>query len=181
MTCINAIYPSSSVHHDKEKIMGIFKLSKMTLIAQPGDGTCWCASAIMLHKWSRKTGAHTMVDPLSDAGLKRRWEENMDWKASDNAWLATTLNVATHTSIPLDSAGLQSFLEEHGPIWSAGLKTWSGGAYGHVVVICGVADTGVFIYDPQPEGYGSSRWLTWSQIKHFIDKTDASVPFFTVN
>ena len=161
--------------------MGIFKLSKMTLIPQPGDGTCWCASAIMLYKWGRKTGSLTMVDPLSDSGIKQRWEENMDWKASDNWWLAQTLNLTTHGDIPLDRDGLKSFLEEHGPIWSAGLKTWSGKAFGHVVVICGVADTGVFIYDPQPEGYGSSRWLTWTQIKNFISKGDASLPFMTVN
>lgn len=100
--------------------MAITKLHNMTLVAQRGDGVCWCASAIMLYKWGRASGQHRMVNPLADAGTKWRWEQNGDWDPSDNGYLATTLNMETHSSIPLDYNGLKSFLKEHGPIWTAG-------------------------------------------------------------
>jgi|GEM_PF-6118803 len=160
--------------------MGIFKLSNMTLVPQIHNGGCWCASAIMLYKWSRKSGLHRMVEPLSDPGIKWRWTENKDWGSSDNWWLSQTLNIETHSSIPLEYAELKTFLKEHGPIWTSGMKTWSGEAHGHVVVICGVANTGVFIYDPEPVGYGCSRWLTWTQISDYILGSDASIQFMTV-
>ncbi len=160
--------------------MAITKLSNMTLVAQRGTGVCWCASAIMLYKWGRKAGHMRMVDPLTDPGTKWRWDENKSWGKEDNAYLATTLNMQTQSSIPMNYAGLNDFLTAHGPIWAAGRKTWTGEAYGHVVVICGVADTGVLIYDPEPVNQGSSRWLTWNQLSGYVKGIDAAVQFMTV-
>jgi hypothetical protein len=160
--------------------MAITKLHNMTLVAQISDAGCWCASAQMLYKWGRKSGQHRMTDPLADPGIKWRWTESKDWDSSDNGWLATTLNVEIQSEIPLDYKGLKSFLKDHGPIWTAGMKTWTGDAYGHVVVICDVADTGVFIYDPEPVNKGSSRWLTWTQICDYINGTTPTVQFLTV-
>lgn len=160
--------------------MGITKLSHMKLVAQRDDGVCWCAAAIMLYKWGRAAGQHSMVNPLVDAGTSWRWENNKDWASSDNGFLATTLNMEIQSELPVDYEGMKSFLSDHGPVWTAGLKTWTGDAYGHVVVICGVANTGVLIYDPEPVNQGSSMWLTWMQLANYINGSTASVQFLTV-
>jgi len=151
----------------------------MTLVPQRADGVCWCASAIMLYKWSQATGNTGMKDPLSDSGTKWRWDNNKDWAPGDNAYLATTLNMKTHDDVPTDYDGLNSFLQSHGPIWTAGQKNWGGANHGHVVVICGVADTGVLIYDPEPVNQGCSQWLTWDQLAKYTDGTSATVKYMT--
>lgn len=160
--------------------MPIVKVQNVPLIAQKSDGVCWCASALMVYKWAQATGNATMKNPLDDAGMKKRYEDNGDWGSSQNGILATTFNMKTHASIPMEYTELNTFLQKHGPIWTAGQKNWGGNNHGHVVVICGVADTGVFIHDPEPVGQGSSQWLTWAQIKKYTDgATQADVKFLT--
>ena len=85
----------------------------------------------------------------------------------------------TLSAVPRDYAALNTLFQLRGPIWCAGHKTWGGGGHGHVVVICGVADTGVFIHDPEPVNQGSSIWLTWDQLKKYIDGTSPVVQFLT--
>ena len=159
--------------------MPIIKMANVPLVAQRGDGVCWCASALMLYKWSVATKRNQMKDPLSDSGTKWRWDENKDWASSDNKFLATTLNMKTLSAVPRDYAALNTLFQLRGPIWCAGKKMWGGGNHEHVVVICGVADTGVFIHDPEPVNRGSSMWLTWDQLKKYIDGTSPLVQFLT--
>ena len=82
--------------------MPITKVPKVPLVAQRGDGVCWCASALMLYMWSMATRPTLMKDPLSDAVMKSRWDNNQDWASSDNAFLASTLVMKTLASIPGD-------------------------------------------------------------------------------
>lgn len=159
--------------------MPITKVQNVPLISQRGDGVCWCASAIMLYRWAQATGKTGMKDPLSDTGTKWRWDNNKDWASGDNQFLATTLNMKTLASVPRDYAGLNDLLQKRGPIWCAGQKTWGGGNHGHVVVICGAADTGAFIFDPEPVNQGSSWWLTWDQLEKYIAGSSAAVQFLT--
>ena len=159
--------------------MPITKVQNVPLVAQRGDGVCWFASALMLYKWAQATGHTTMKDPMADSGMKMRWDNNLDWGSGHNAFLATTLAMKTHASIPTEYQGLNTFFQSHGPIWAAGQKTWGGADHGHVVVICGVADTGVFIHDPEPVNQGVSLWLTWSQLKKYTDGASATVQFLT--
>ncbi len=159
--------------------MSITKVQNVPLVAQISDGVCWCASALMLYRWAQATGNSGMKDPLSDSGTKSRWENNKDWDPSDNGFLASTLNMQIQSSIPTDYTFLNTFLQLHGPIWAAGQKNWGGANHGHVVVICGVADTGVFIYDPEPVNQGSSQWLTWDQLRNFSAGTTADVKYLT--
>ncbi|MBK8066015.1 MAG: hypothetical protein IPK29_20120 [Betaproteobacteria bacterium] len=107
--------------------------------------------------------------PAGDSGARWRWDNNKSWSKYDNRWLAKTLNIYTYDDIPLSfHDSLRTFLKDWGPIWASGRKTWTGSAYGHVIVICGVADTGVLVYDPEPVGQGSSFWLTWKQLDTYI-------------
>ena len=104
--------------------MATYKISNMTLVPQRDDGVCWCASALMLYKWSEATGGGAMIDPLSEPGTKYRWEKNMDWADSDNAFLATTLRMKVRYDVPSDFDGLSSFLQQYGPVWTALQKNW---------------------------------------------------------
>src|SRR5688500_2227124 len=102
--------------------MPITKVAFVPLIPQRADGVCWCASALMLYKWSVATKRTLMKDPLSDSGMKHRWDNNKDWASSDNKFLATTLNMKTLSAVPRDYAALNSLMQMRGPIWCAGKK-----------------------------------------------------------
>lgn len=161
--------------------MSIIKLSSVPLIPQPTDGVCWYVSARMLYKWQTATGRGTMTDPASDSGMKYRFDNNLNWDAENNGWLGGTLSMK-RPEVSLDFEGVNAVLQQSGPIWAAGWKTWGnkGYSYGHVVVIVGVADTGVLIHDPEPMKKGTVKWLTWAGIKKYIyDMTDADVNFLT--
>jgi hypothetical protein len=160
--------------------MPIIKVQHVPLIAQPTDGVCWFVCAQMVYKWSKATGHGKMTDPMKHDPSRDRFEHNRDWFSGQNGILAGYFNMKTHATVSLDFAGLKSFLQAHGPIWTAGQKNWDGNDYGHVVVLCGVADTGVFIHDPMPVGRGGSRWLTWKQIQKYVDgATKADYKFLT--
>ncbi|MBK8811441.1 MAG: hypothetical protein IPN69_12010 [Acidobacteria bacterium] len=160
--------------------MAITKLANVPLIPQPTDGVCWYACARMLYRWSKATGRGVMTNPADDSGYHTRFQNNGDVAAFQNNHLGRALNMKLHSSLSLDYGSVLSFLQSHGPIWVGLKKNWGGHDHGHVVVICGVADTGVFIHDPEPMKQGSAIWLTWAQIKKAVDgMTDADPQFMT--
>ena len=55
------------------------------------------------------------------------------------------MNMVKITSISMDYDSLVSKFAKHGPIFTSVQKNWNGNDYAHAVVMCGVADTGVFI------------------------------------
>ncbi|MDQ6787215.1 MAG: hypothetical protein M3033_10445 [Acidobacteriota bacterium] len=124
----------------------------------------------MLFRWQEATGKGSMKNPAEVDMTKDRFEKNRIWYSFQNGLLATQLNLQK-SSVDMNFDSVNSVLSRNGPIWTAGYKTWDG-AHGHVVVICGVADTGVFIHDPEPMHKGSPMWLTWSQIKSYVDGVD---------
>jgi hypothetical protein len=149
-------------------------------MSQPTDGVCWMVSAQMVYKWAKATGNGSMIDPMSDPGSRSRYERNGDWWCGQNGLLAGYFKMKTHSSLPMDYAGLSGFMAKHGPVWTGLKKNWGGHSHGHVVVICGAADTGVFIHDPEPMHYGTAMWLTWAQINKAISAiTDADYQFLT--
>jgi hypothetical protein len=149
--------------------MALTKVQNMTLVAQPTDGVCWWASAQMCYKWSQTTGKGKMVDPLSDeTGFAQRFKDNGDWFCGSNGHMADKFKMQKYASLGMDFATLNDFMSVHGPIFTSVQKNWNGNNYSHAVVICGVADTGVFIHDPMPVNTGGSCWLTWDQINKAI-------------
>ncbi len=151
--------------------MPIHKVQKVPLMSQPTDGVCWMVSAQMVYKWSQATGNGNMRDPMDDEGSKARYGRNGDWSSAQNGLLAGYFNMVTHkhNAFTMDYNSLSNFLICKGPIWTGLQKNWGGNNHGHVVVICGAADTGVFIHDPEPMKSGSAEWLTWDQIKKAVD------------
>jgi hypothetical protein len=163
----------------EETLMAILRLPNVPLIPQPTDGVCWWASLQMLYGWSRASNRGFMKAPESDAGFKGRFERNGDWGSGDNAFLARTYDRKT-PSVKLDYAGVSGVLQKNGPIWTGLVKNWSGHNHGHVVVICGAADTGVYIHDPEPMRSGTGQWLTWAQIGKAIEaEKHATIKFLT--
>jgi hypothetical protein len=135
--------------------------------------------AKMLYKWQQKSGKGAMLNPDTYEGTRTRFETNKDWYSGQNGLLASWLQMKK-PSVTMDFDSVKSALSTNGPIWTSGYKTWSGGGHGHVVVIFGVADTGVLINDPEPMNVGKEMWLTWSQIKKYVDgATEADVKFLT--
>jgi len=161
--------------------MATIKVLSVPLVAQPTDGVCWWASCQMLYQWSQATGQGSMIDPNSDDGFRNRYESNLDWGCGKNGFMADTLKMKKFTSVTMDLSSLVSFLNTHGPVFTSVQKNWGGNNHGHAVVMCGVADTGVLIHDPEPMKSGSKTWLTWDQINKAIDaiKGEADFSFLT--
>ena len=148
--------------------MAIVKLSNVPLIPQPTDGVCWFVCAQMLYKWQQTAGKGSMIDPMTHEGSKYRYDNNLDWYCGDNGKLADYLQMKKH-AINLDFNGINSALATYGPLWTSVQKNWAGNDHGHVVVILGVADTGVLIHDPEPLKVGNTLWLTWDQITKAVN------------
>ena len=149
--------------------MAIVQVQNVPLMSQPTDGVCWMVSAQMVYKWSKAAGKGDMKDPMSDSGSKTRYENNGDWSQSQNGLLAGYFNMKKHSSVTMSCDSLIKFFDSHGPIWTGVQKNWGGNNHGHVVVICGVADTGVFMHDPEPMKSGTAAWMTWDQINKAIN------------
>ena len=64
----------------------------------------------MLYKWSMATRPTLMKDPLSDAGMKSRWDNNQDWASSGIAFLASRLVMKTLAGLPRDYSVLNASL-----------------------------------------------------------------------
>lgn len=154
----------------------MMKVSSVPLMYQAESKLCWYASARMLYKWSQATTRGLALNPAdTDEGYIWRHSINGSVGSSDNHHFAKKHNLVQHTSISIDESSLLDFFKDHGPIWAGISKNWNGNSgYGHVVVICGVATTGVFIHDPEPVKKGSSFWLTWDQINSAIDSVDGT-------
>lgn len=155
--------------------MSITKLADVPLMYQRSNGVCWYACSRMLYKWSQATKKGSVKNPENaDDGYVTRYNNNGTVGCRDNWHLANAFNLKQHTNIVMDYDSVKEFLQSHGPIWAGVQKNWGGNNYGHVVVICGVAETGVFIHDPEPVKQGSTYWLTWSQIKTAVDGIDGT-------
>ncbi len=124
--------------------------------------------AQMVYAWGKATGKGSMKDPMSVADMAKRFKDNLDWYSAQNGFLANAFNMQKHDKLDMSSAAINSFLSSHGPIWTGVQKNWGGHDHGHVVVIFGVATTGVLINDPEPMHQGTEMWLTWEQIKKAV-------------
>lgn len=155
--------------------MAIITKKDVPLLPQPSTGVCWFMCAKMLYKWQIASGFGSMLNPetADDGAFKKRFDDNNAWLPEDNGYLADHLKM-TKRSVTLDYDSVKSALDSYGPLWVAGKKHWNGGNHGHVIVVCGVADTGVLIHDPEPMHKGDRIWLTWTSIKKYVDGVDSA-------
>lgn len=158
--------------------MPILKVPNISLVAQPTNKVCWWASAQMVYKWSKATGRGKMLDPIApETGFSERFKANGNWFCGDNGFLAGMMNMQKFKTLPMNYASLSTFLNLHGPVFTSVQKNWANHNHSHAVVIAGVADTGVWVCDPEPVGQGSSLWLTWAEINKAIQGVAAVADF----
>lgn len=157
--------------------MGITKLSNVPLKYQYASGVCWFACSRMLYGWSQATGRGSMTNPRDDPGYLWRYENNKSVGCDQNWHIAQQFNMKKRPDLTMDYDSVSEYLKLYGPIWTGLKKNWGGNNHGHVVVICGVSETGVFIHDPEPINQGSTLWLTWAQINKAVEALkDEAVP-----
>lgn len=150
--------------------MAIYTISGLPLKGQDKTNGCWYFSAKMMAEWSSKSGSGAIKDPSTQTDLFNLYDGNCGYALSTCGTLAKKLGMK---ALPRQERGFKEMLPllKQGPLWAAGLK---GGASGfpHVVVIGGVADTGVLVLDPLPLNHGSKEWKTWSWFKAFLALDD---------
>lgn len=154
--------------------MGIQVVSGVSLVPQDKNNACWYFSARMVSQWSQANGGH-VKDPSSDDQLEKLYKGDFGYAPSTAKDLAKTLGMKTIAKQDRTQVEYQTLLQK-GPLWCQGLK---GGANGfpHVVVICGVSDTGVLIHDPLPLKQGERVWKTWAWLKNFMQTSDPSMDY----
>lgn len=157
--------------------MAIITVPNLKLLPQDKTNACWYFSAKMVHKWANANQKPKVKDPATvndDRGnLKGLYESNSGYAPSTCIELAGRLGL---TAMPKKKRGFDDFklLLANGPIWAAGIK---GGVTGtaHVVVIGGVADTGLLVLDPLPMNIGTRGWKTWDWMDGFFSVNDGSI------
>jgi hypothetical protein len=156
--------------------MAIYTVSNLDLLGQDKTNGCWYFAAKMMANWSKKSGIGAIKDPVSVKTLDDLYTGNCGYALSTCGALAAQLGMKALSRQKRDFTEMLKLLKS-GPLWACGMK---GGANGfeHVVVIGGVADTGVYVYDPLPLKNGAKEWKTWAWLDNFLQLSD---PAFDAN
>lgn len=158
--------------------MAIILVPNLTLLPQDKSNGCWYFCAKMMSKWAADNNKTKIKDPstINDerGNLQTLYESNAGYSQSTCGELAQRLGGLT--ALPRQKRGFEEFktLIAKGPIWAAGAKGGATGSY-HVVVIGGVADTGLLFYDPLPLNVGKKVWRTWDWLDGYFALSDGSI------
>lgn len=146
--------------------MAIYLKDNVKLMPQDKTNGCWYFCAKMMANWSAKAGNKTIKDPAEVRHLYNLYDSNSGYALSVCKTLA---NDVCMKALPRVQRGYDEYLKilKSSPIWAAGAKGAIDGAF-HVIVIIGVADTGVLVLDPLPVNVGKREWRTWAWLDSFI-------------
>jgi hypothetical protein len=128
----------------------------------------------MMAAWSKKAGSGKIKDPVTLDDLRNLYEGNCGYALSTCGTLAGKLGMKTHARQKRGYAEMLTLLKL-GPLWAAGFKGGVTNGFPHVVVIGGVADTGVLVLDPLPLNNGGKSWKTWSWLDSFLALGDSTL------
>jgi Papain-like cysteine protease AvrRpt2 len=156
--------------------MAIILVPNVTLLPQDKTNGCWYFCARMMHQWSVDTKKNKIIDPATVTepdNLFKIYDWNSGWSIKTCKTLAPRLGM---TALPRVKRGFAEFkkLLANGPIWASGAKGGSTGSY-HVVIIAGVADTGLLFYDPLPLLVGRKVWRTWDWLEGYFALSDGGI------
>lgn len=157
--------------------MAIIQVPNLALLGQDKTNACWYFSAKMVHKWASANGKSAVKDPSTvktdRLNLQGLYESNAGYATSTCIELSGALGLK---ALDKKKRGFDEFktLLAKGPIWAAGAKGGLDGTY-HVVVIGGVAETGLLIFDPLPMKMGAKVWRTWDWMDKFFDITNSRI------
>lgn len=156
--------------------MAIVLVPNVTLLPQDKSNGCWYFSAKMMYKWSVDSKKGKIIDPetvTTPDNLPELYKTNAGWSITTCKTIAPRLGMK---ALPRVKRGFAEFktLLANGPIWASGAKGGATGSY-HVVVIAGVADTGLYLYDPLPLSTGQKIWRTWDWMEGYFALTDGGI------
>lgn len=156
--------------------MSIILVPSVTLMPQDKKNGCWYFSAKMMHKWSVDSKKSKIIDPATVTtpdNLPELYKNDNGWSIKTCKVIAPRLGM---TALSRVKRGFDEFkkLLANGPIWASGAKGGDNGSY-HVVVIAGVADTGLYVFDPLPLNVGRRVWRTWDWMDEFFALSDGDI------
>lgn len=159
--------------------MAIILVPNLTLIPQDKTNACWYFCSRMMSKWAAANGKTKILDP-STSSLNEGRMKLQDLYTGDHGLARSTSKelgdkLGGLKSLTREKRGFEEFkkLIANGPIWAAGAIGGATGAF-HVVVIGGVADTGLLFFDPLPMNVGQRVWRTWDYVDKFLALSDSS-------
>ncbi len=135
------------------------EVPKMTLIPQTLKMSCWYASAQMLIQWKMnkmQQSLPNLVPPELDAECRKIRDGNKGLTNGAILSLANRLGLVAVPPMSPSPEAIQRWLTTYGPLWVNG-KT-------HIVVMAGIRNMEVKIYDPGPINVGKVEWrslLDW--------------------
>jgi ABC-type bacteriocin/lantibiotic exporter with double-glycine peptidase domain len=127
----------------------MYIVSGMKLIRQTKQMACWYASAQMLIQWRRATKQVTeanVLDPSEDDASKQLFATDHGITNEQIVQLAKNLGLVPVPAQSPSEEAIESWLMRYGPLWVNG-KT-------HIVVIAGIQEGSVLVYDPSPSAVG---------------------------
>ncbi len=154
--------------------MAIYTVPNLSLMGQDKTNGCWYFSAKMMADWSKKSGGGVIKDPSALDDLQNLYTGNCGYALSTCGTLAGKLGMKAQSRQKRSYAEMLALLK-NGPLWTAGFKGGVKNGFPHVVVIGGVADTGVLVLDPLPLNNGDKNWKTWAWLDEFLALDDGSL------
>jgi hypothetical protein len=125
----------------------------MTLIPQTKTMACWYASAQMLIQWRRnrlRMSEAGIVDPAEDSASAKLRDDNTGILNPAIVEFAKRLGLRPVRPMSPSPATIEFWLKNYGPLWVNGKS--------HIVVISGIDDSWVEVYDPSPLNQGKVEW-----------------------
>jgi len=122
----------------------------MTLIPQTMKLSCWYASAKMLINWrreNRKMSEEKIIDPSEDKISEEMKKTDTGITNPQIVGLAKRLGLEQIPPMSPTKELIQIWLKQYGPLWVNGKS--------HIVVIAGIIDNQLLVYDPSPRGKGT--------------------------
>ena len=149
----------------------LYAVPNVPMIPQDKDMACWYASAQMVIGWRRKKkGKTTMLDPSEIPVMVEMYKADNGIDLESVISFGQTLGLREVPLMTPTPQAMNGWLHKYGPLWAAGLKSTKTNNYNHVVVITGIADTGVQIQDPEPKDHGYKGWKNWDWLTTLLSE-----------
>jgi hypothetical protein len=148
----NLIFPGDVVMIPSPSLPG-YEVPGMTLIPQDDNTSCWYASAQMLIHWKMNRLRQSLADlvpPELDAQCRTIRDAGGGIVNPQILGMAQRLGLRAVPPMSPTPQALRTWLQQYGPLWVNGQL--------HIVVIAGIKDMQVKVYDPWPPKVGKIDW-----------------------
>lgn len=147
----------------------------MKLIPQTNNCECWYVAAKMIVNWRRnrlQMTTENLLDPSEDPESVSRNQTACGIKDAEIIEYAKALGLRLVPPMSPSPSAIERWLRNYGPLWTNGRT--------HIVVIAGIRNNQVLVYDPLPINRGRIEWrpLTWlagTNIDSLDPNTDAGI------